>query len=158
MYTEDYRKHCGGITNCPRCGLADSRLHRLEECQYTERLCMQFPGLMRSWRSPPEHVKCFNIFPTPGSLRTWQSCLDRIPWPSLPRSTSVEKVLIYTDGGCFFPRYSHLRLAFYASIIPGTSGDLGPRLASRFMPYGLSGGNHGGALGGTFIFETCCHS
>ena len=95
---------------------------------------------------------------TPGSLRTWQSCLDRIPWPSLPRSTSVEKVLIYTDGGCFFPRYSHLRLAFYASIIPGTSGDLGPRLASRFMPYGLSGGNHGGALGGTFIFETCCHS
>ena len=64
FYTEDYRKYCGGTTNCPRCGLPDSRRHRLEECQGSEHLRAQFPGLMNALVS---------------SLS-----LDRIPWPFFP--------------------------------------------------------------------------
>ena len=102
FYTADYRKHCGGIANCPRCGLPDSRRHRLEECQYSEHLRAQFPGLMRTWGKLPKHVKYFGLFSEPDSLRIWQSCLDRIPWPFFPTSTCEATVLIYTGVGVFF--------------------------------------------------------
>ena len=122
FYTEDYRKHCGGITNCPLCGLPDSRAHRLEDCRYVDHVRRQFPNLMSRWGSLPDHLRHFGLFEEPESLRDWQACLDRIPWPFFPRSSCEDTVMIYTDGGCLFPRWSHLRLASYASIVLLPSG------------------------------------
>lgn len=64
----------------------------------------------------PWSDECFGLFSEPGS--------DPLPFLS---------VLIYTEGGCLFPRWSHLRLASYASIIPGPSGDF-TILAQGLLP------------------------
>ena len=133
FFTEDYRRHCGGITNCPMCGMPDSRAHRLEQCQSVEHIRRLFPNLMASWDTLPEHERYFGIFSEPASMRAWQARLDQIPWPTFPRTACPEITMIYTDGGCLFPRWPHLRLAAYASIVPRDDGSF-EHLAHGLLP------------------------
>ena len=123
FFTKDYRRHCGGITNCPMCGMQDSRVHRLDECQSVVHIRRFFPNLISLWSTLIEYERYFGISPEPASMRTWQARLDRIPWPTFHRNPCPGTTLVYTDGGCLFPyRWSHIRLAAYASIIPCDNG------------------------------------
>ena len=133
FFTEDYRQHCGGVTNCPLCGMPDSGAHRLEQCHSVTHIRRLFPELMASWADLPEHERYFGIFGEPASMRSWQARLDHIPWPSFVRQACPEITLVYTDGSCLFPRWSHIRLAAYASIVPRRDGSF-VNLAHGLLP------------------------
>ncbi len=96
FFTEDYRRHCGGITDCPMCGMLDSRAHRLEQCQSVGHIRRLFPNLMSLWSTLTEHEQYSGIFPELAPLRTWQARLDQIPWPNFPRCPRPDVTVVYT--------------------------------------------------------------
>ena len=133
FFTEDYRHHCGGVTNCPLCGMQDSRAHRLEQCLSVAHIRQLFPDLMATWSTLPEHERYFGIFGEPASMRAWHARLDQIRWPSFVRHDSPEITMVYTDGSCLFPRWSHIRLAAYAAVVPQSDGGF-VNLAHGLLP------------------------
>ena len=81
-----------------------------------------FPSLMAQWDALSEQVKYYGLISEPPDYRAWQRCLMDIPFPEVQRSSDSTLQSVYTDGCCLFPRWEHLRVAFFSAILAKPDG------------------------------------
>ena len=117
-FTCDAASHFGkGCPNrCPFCGEADSREHRVYECQGLVRERTADPLLPKALEEVPREVALYGLSPELSGLREWQAELDELPMRLGTRTETDVPALVFTDGSCLFPRVAELRWATYACV------------------------------------------
>ena len=123
-FTRDARsKFAGSNCNetCPHCeSVADSRAHRVFDCQAFEPLRLHFRTI---FEGVPRSALLFGLWPFPEGLVQWQASLDSLPMPVPVRKVSSRKQCFFTDGSCLFPAVPDIRVAAAAVVTPGDDGN-----------------------------------
>ena len=147
FFTEDYRKHIpGSSVKCPKCGLPDSREHRLDHCVATNPLRNVFPALFCLWHELSPHEKYFGIFGELTGVKEFRAALGSVTFPDVPRTDQDDDRIIYTDGSCLYPRIPVLAVSSFATVRALSDGNF-QVLTHGIVPGGCHSAFRGEVMG-----------